>query len=1212
MDRVYLTLFGTPTAHRGGAPVTFRTRKTFALLIYLAVERQPVARDQLAALLWPESDSAHARGMLRNTLVYLRQALGDATLRISRETVGLTPGFDVELDLDAVQAAADTASLVRQRDATVEAGSLHKIEQQFHDAVSRYHGDFLAGFALGDAPDFDNWAATGRELWHQRVHSIFDRLTQLQIDSGNLAGALETATRWVAHDRLSEEARRRQIGLLAAAGDRAAALRAYDAWREVLAAELDAQPAPATVQLISGLQHDSERWQPADRTLRPDVPARPDLTNLTPMVGRADDVRALTEAMHRAEYGQPQVVVVAGEAGIGKTRLVTAWANWATARGIDVLVGRAFETSSQLPYGPLVDALRDRIDRERAPDDLLSDVWLTELSRLFPELRDRYPDLAAPSGDETTARLRLFESLTRLVHALAVRTPVALIIDDAHWADTATLDWVSYAARQWAEQSTRLLLLISLRDDALRDRPFRAPGQPDVSAWLAGLARRLPAHRVALAPLSAEAIRELAQAVTGGWSFDETDRFSGWLFGETGGQPFYLSELLVLLCEQGFVTPRQRADGSWRLDLSSPICNLEALHGLVPATVRDMIRTRLAHLTPQAFNLLAAGAVLGRQFGFVQLCRVAALGDNDGLAVLDDLIQANLLQETRRDRRQLTTITYNVAHDKIREVIYTEIGDTRRRVFHQRALAELQEAQADPATLAHHALAAGLLEPALQYSQAAGDAAMHLFAAQDAIGHYERVRQLLDEQPDLGSPPVDLPHLYLQLGRAYELMNDSPQAQAVYKQLQNLAQASVDTSLECVALNRLATVTMQDSLQVDLALKLLQHALALATESRDQAGLAETEWNLAQLHAYIHQEPVALEHGTRALELARAHGLADLAARCLNILAYSLAALGRWDEMDIYAEEARTAFVALGNQALTGDCVSLLASSRLIQGDPTNGIALAQEAYTLSLETANVWGQVASGWHLAIGQAEQGAYDAALEVARRGVALARTLPLPTMLVLSLVVLGDVQRVLLALAEARTAHLEALAINQSIAHQPFTETVAAALCADYALAGDDELAGTYARQAHAARGATTYLFSDLVRHYEIAALAQSGDRPAAEESLRRFNMRIGANQRLRIPYLRAQAALTQQDGNCAAAIASLCAAAGVATALDLPGERWLAQAALARCYTLAGHAHRAAEAFADAERITRALAEGIGDPQRRAAFLDAAQNGLPYS
>lgn len=174
------------------------------------------------------------------------------------------------------------------------------------------------------------------------------------------------------------------------------------------------------------------------------------------MVGRADAFRTLTEAWHHAERGQSQAVIVAGEAGIGKTRLVSAFAAWGAARSADILVGRAFETSSQLPYGPLVDALRDRIDHECAPDDLLSDVWPTGLSRLFPKLRDRYPDLDAPGGDETTARLRLFESLARLIQALAVRAPLALIIDDAHWADTATLDWVSHAARQWAEQPTRL------------------------------------------------------------------------------------------------------------------------------------------------------------------------------------------------------------------------------------------------------------------------------------------------------------------------------------------------------------------------------------------------------------------------------------------------------------------------------------------------------------------------------------------------------------------------------------------------------------------------------------------------------------------------------------------------------------------------------------------------------------------------------------
>src|SRR5262249_1507336 len=135
-----------------------------------------------------------------------------------------------------------------------------------------------------------------------------------------------------------------------------------------------------------------------------------------------------------------------GEAGVGKTRLATEFLAWATAHGADVLVAPAFEMGGRVPYQPLVDALRPRLERENALGDLLSDVWLAELARLLPELVERFPDVQVPSGDEAVARVRLFEAVARLGQALgaAPGRVVALFVDDLHWADTATLDVLRY------------------------------------------------------------------------------------------------------------------------------------------------------------------------------------------------------------------------------------------------------------------------------------------------------------------------------------------------------------------------------------------------------------------------------------------------------------------------------------------------------------------------------------------------------------------------------------------------------------------------------------------------------------------------------------------------------------------------------------------------------------------------------------------------
>src|SRR6266568_8112412 len=157
-----------------------------------------------------------------------------------------------------------------------------------------------------------------------------------------------------------------------------------------------------------------------------------------PLLGRTTELSTLIKVYHTAQRGQTQVVLLEGEVGIGKTRLATEFLAWAEIEGADVLQGQAFETGGQLPYQPGIEALRPRIERENAPDDLLSDTWLAELSRLLPELCDRYPDLPAPQGDNSVARNRLFEAVARLGQALAARTLLVLFVDDVQWADAAS------------------------------------------------------------------------------------------------------------------------------------------------------------------------------------------------------------------------------------------------------------------------------------------------------------------------------------------------------------------------------------------------------------------------------------------------------------------------------------------------------------------------------------------------------------------------------------------------------------------------------------------------------------------------------------------------------------------------------------------------------------------------------------------------------
>ncbi len=612
------------------------------------------------------------------------------------------------------------------------------------------------------------------------------------------------------------------------------------------------------------------------------------------MVGRAGEHLALVKAYQSVEQGQAQVTIVTGEAGIGKTRLVQEFLGWAEAHGADILQARAFETGGRLPYQLLVESLRPRLERENAPDDLLGDIWLAELTRLFPELRERYPDLPSTAADESTARMRLYEAIARLGQALAQKAPVILFLDDLHWADVATLDVLYYAARRWHESQIPFSLLLSLRSENL------VAGN-SLTGWLSGLEHDMLAVRIHLDMLSLDETVHLLGTLSLNRDSHERDHmeaFGRWLFAETRGQPLYVTETLKALFERGLLARNPQSDGQGHIDFMNSTLNESVLRRFLPPGVREVIRVRLDQLTPDAFALLAAGAVLGRNFTYEQLCQVAVLDEQAALSALDALLQSRFLceedeKEAMLDWPESTMMraTYFFTHDKIRDVVYSEAGDARRRVFHRRALEVLQDAPA--AERVQHALAAGLYAQALQLYVAAGDEAMRIFAVNDAIVCYEQAQQLLSRRQEQGSLMI-IHQLYSQLGRAYELTNKVQQAEGIYQDMLVYAQQSHAVAMECAALSRMAILAVQSKLDFEQGTALLQQALNRAEQVDDKTLIADIEWHLAQLGFYDFDASAIITHSERSLALARELAADELIARSLNVLSYGKKQEGHW------------------------------------------------------------------------------------------------------------------------------------------------------------------------------------------------------------------------------------------------------------------------------------------------------------------------------
>ncbi|MBN1427314.1 MAG: AAA family ATPase [Anaerolineae bacterium] len=772
-----LDLLGPPQVCLGDRSLTFPTRKTLALLIYLALEGGQQPRDLLAALLWPESNQERSYASLRNTLGHLRSALSEARelarssyLSVTHSALALNPDADILVDLKMVERAYVQARADRSSRSTPEdAASLPLLQE----AASYHRGDFMAGFSLGDAPDFDDWVDIQREVWRRRLGLILDRLSEIQFTRGDFGDTAETASLWISLDALNEVAYRRKMRAHFAAGERGQALETYDACRAILAAELSVDPEPDTEALANRIrsQHSLQHFEP--RPSRIDTPVA-FLGNL--FSGRTVEHQALVDHYERAAAGRLQVVMLRGEAGIGKTLLAQKFLAWAVGQGAEVLEGHAFESSYRMSYQPLFEMLRPLLAREDMPVDLLGEVRLAPLSYLLPELREHYPEFPAAYLEVDGGRTQLFESLVHLTLLLSGRSPVMLFVDDLQWVDSATLDWLVYAIRRWQDSGVRIMLLVSLRSEALQ--PPAQLQLPNLINWLAQVEREAVPFHLQLGLLNEQDTVSMMRSILA----TPAEDFTQWLFKETRGQPFYLKETLKDLLERGAIHPKRQAAGHWLFEVDAEHDLGKAIR--VPSTVRTVILSRLNRLSPNALALLAAGAVLEWRITFERMCAISNVTEDTGLPALDELVSSRLLLEVARSG---VSSAYIFTHNMIRDVVYTEAGDARRRLFHHRALDVLGAAGDSAAVLAHHALVAGLAEPAFRYSLAAGQEALRLSVPSEAIAHFERARHLVRDAslPGAAVEP-DLHNLYSQLGRAYEQGGRHEQAKAVGGELASL------------------------------------------------------------------------------------------------------------------------------------------------------------------------------------------------------------------------------------------------------------------------------------------------------------------------------------------------------------------------------------------------------------------------------------------
>ena len=796
-------------------------RPAQALLGWLALHPGTHARSEVAGRLWPDVLESSARASLRNALSGVRRALGPAADRVliaGRETVGLAGEPEAWVDASAF-------------DALIAAG-------EHEPALALCAGDLLAG--LGE-----DWVLAARDVYRDRRGRALAALA----DGAESAGALEQAIRYsrerVALDPFDEPAHRDLIVRLAVS-DRAGAIALYERLAERMRRELGVAVSPQTRALVDRVRSGQLDHAVAPAETRASAPPRgraapPPLPRAllarrlrTEFVGRADVLARLQALWGEVVAGEQRLAVVAGEPGIGKTRLLAEFAATVQAAGAGVLYGRA-EEDALLPYQPFADAVRGVLEWGLAVPDP------DRLAAVVPALTHRSPRSASLSEEPPAGRLRLFEAVRGSVEAGATARPLLLALDDLHWADRPTLRLLAYLARR--PQSAPVLLLGAYRQTELTQE---AP----LLELIADLRREVAVEEITLHGLdSGEVAPLLAQTMRR----PPGEPLVARVCAQTAGNPFFIEEVSGHL--------QDSADAAPDTDPAE-----------IPTTIQQAVAHRVARLGSQAVALLTAGAVLGPEFDLELAAEIEGLPLDPALRALEHAVHGGLILEVPD-----TPGRFTFAHALVRDALAGSLTASRRARLHALAAAALEpRAQRDPerhlADLVQHALEGASLADnplrAAELAQQAAARASSAYAYEQSADLLERALMVLRRT---GADRAREAAVLCALGEALQRSGNRDRAITILNQAIELAHSVDDPRLLARATLAIGGLSVT-ILDVDRALVArLQTALA-ALGDRDDELRARLLARLSVELTYDRDASLRESMSLQAVESARRSG----------------------------------------------------------------------------------------------------------------------------------------------------------------------------------------------------------------------------------------------------------------------------------------------------------------------------------------------------
>lgn len=938
-------LGGFQALSASGSVLEIPGRKVRALLAYLAASPGPRERDSLVALLWGETSDQEARHSLRQALSSLRKAMPGV----------LTDGNVVALKADAAEVdVAAFERLARQDDPSA-----------LEEAARLYRGPFLEGFE-GGGPSFEEWRTVERARLGEIALDALGRLLAEQMRRDAAERAIQTALRSLAIDPLQEAVHRALMRLFARQGRRAAALHQYQQCVGWMRRELGVEPEEETRELYRDLLRRPDMrgaFGPTRRSAGDGLEGSP---ADGAMIGRELQIQSLRGALEQAQRSGAQVVMVSGEAGIGKTRLIQEFTAEASRRGIRVLSACCHETEQPLPFRPWIDTLRSEgSPRVAELADRLTPAARSLLGRVFPEVSSP----GEPTITTTDEHGLLFEAMGEVVEALASSEPLILVVEDLHWADT---------------MSTRLLGFLGRRLGALpilivgSTRPEDAVGLPVLDRALAELRAAGRLQDIALGGLSREEMLVLARTLYSkrGQDLGRMEAFADELWALSEGNPFVIVETVRAL---DWGIPGEQAP-------------------LLAPSVRQAIASRLAGLPEVPRHVVAAAATIGRPFAFRLLQQAAGLDEAGTATAVEELVRRRVLDGVGE--------ALDFCHARIRRVAYDEILPARRPALHAavaRALELLHADRLDDVAdqLGHHCLRAGDAGKALGHLKRFAEIAARSYALDTALTALRQAAEVVDQLP---AADREWQRLDLTLRQSFVMSTQGRQdeiLELLSSQAEYLQRVS-DPALVSEFYFRLA-LTLFYLGEYEKSRRAAENALRQGEQADAPECLGKAMYVLA-LDSYGQGTPHrGIADATRAIALLdRPHTQYWLGFAYFG-LAINAVIAGAFERAIGAAERAREIGAAIRDSRLLAGGGYVAAWVHALRGDCDVAVETARRAIDVSRD--RVATALASG-SLGLAHLERGDAGAAVPVLRQAVERLTSIPLRQGIVRHLVYLSE--------------------------------------------------------------------------------------------------------------------------------------------------------------------------------------------------------------